>query len=120
MSSETKYRTVRVRIKPLTKPLPKTDCKRFTEHVSRVRAQRVAHHEAVQAIKQVQQAKADFGGWTKVCRGFNRDPHELPLMAEYFHYRKRKGSRRVGCWNPLCRACNTAKRNAQRAARVQP
>jgi hypothetical protein len=79
------------------------------DHVESVRTQRIAALERAQRLP--------FAGPTKTCRGYERDPHELPLMAEYFHYRKRKNSRHSGNWNPLCRGCNKAKRDAERAAR---
>jgi hypothetical protein len=76
------------------------------EHVENVRSQRIA-----------QMSKGMFSSPSKVCRGFNRYPHELPLMAEYFHFRKRKGGRQ-GHWNPYCRACNKAKRDYERSLRA--
>jgi hypothetical protein len=87
------------------------------EHVENVRSKRMAALEVAQAIESAQRYTYDAP--TKVCRGFERDPHELPLMAEYFHYRKRKGSRHNGYWNPLCRQCNRAKREHERVLRAQ-
>lgn len=88
------------------------------DHVEAVRTQRIAQQEVDRAIEQAQQPHR-FDGPTKICGGYKRMPHELPLLAEHFHYRKRKSSRNRGGWHPLCRQCKKAKREDQRAARAK-
>jgi hypothetical protein len=109
-----------------------TIAREVADHVDTVRAQRIAEQEVTQVIKRAKRLPdaedfvalmpeaTRFSTPMKLCGGFNRPPHELPLIAENFHYRKRKGSRqRNGSWHPLCRQCKKAKRDYERSLRTQ-
>jgi hypothetical protein len=109
-----------------------TIAQEVADHVDTVRSQRIAEQQVTRVIERAKRLPdaeqlaglmpeaSQFKTPTKLCGGFNRPPHELPLIAENFHYRKRKGSRqRNGSWHPLCRQCKKAKRNYTRSLRTQ-
>lgn len=99
------------------------------DHVESVRTQRIAEQQVDRVIERVSRLPTaeqlaglmpdarQFKTPMKLCGGFNRPPHELPLIAENFHYRKPRKDR-SGNWWPLCRHCKKAKRDAERASKV--